>query len=113
LTGIKKLGIITAMDYGNTILIAIAILTLYGAIRLVTDIISAITFTGRTIKKITARAADMIFSNSAQTVKKQREIIDLPYRAIHTEFAPLKIDKRHKYQVNVEACEAYLASRRK
>jgi uncharacterized protein YhaN len=104
LTGIKKLGIITAMDYGNTILITVAILTLYGAIRLVTDVISIISAAARTIAKVSRK----IFSNSAQTVKKQREIIDLPYRAIRTE----KIDKRHKYIVNEDACRAYLASRK-
>ena len=96
------------MDNANTILITVAILTVYGAVRAVTDIISIIAAAARAIANLFRK----VIPKRAQTVKKQETIIDLPYRAIISKPA-VKIDRRNKYTVNVEACEAYLASRKK
>jgi len=92
------------MDYANEIIITALALTAYAAIRLVIDFLL---LADKIVTKL---------SNYAQTVDKPP--LSVPVQTnkvltkVPTSIAP-KVDKRHKYAVNVEACERYLASRAK
>lgn len=88
------------MDYANEIIITALALTAYGAIRLVIDFLLL-------ADKIVTKLA-----NYAQTVDKPPINVPVQANKVLTSIAP-KVDKRHKYAVNVEACERYLASRAK
>ena len=92
------------MDIWNTITIITIILALYGLIRLVKDIENAYYI----VKDYVTQKTNMLRKKSTADNKL---VQNLPANAIKATVQ--KIDRRNKYQVNVEACEAYLASRRK
>ncbi len=92
------------MDIWNTITIITIILALYGLIRLVKDIENAY----YNVKDYVTQKTNMLRKKSTADNKL---VQNLPANAIKATVQ--KIDRRNKYQVNVEACEAYLASRRK
>ncbi len=88
------------MDIWNTITIITIILALYGLIRLVKDIENAY-----------YNVKDYVTQKTKKSTADNKLVQNLPANAIKATVQ--KIDRRNKYQVNVEACEAYLASRRK
>lgn len=85
------------MEMTNDIIITLIALSCYGAVRVILDLLLAV---DNLVSKL---------AKPAQTVKK---VVDLPLGAI-AKHPAVKQDKRHKYTVNVEACEQYLASRQK
>ena len=88
------------MDYTFEIIITALALAAYGAIRLVIDVLLI-------ADKLVTKLA-----NYAKTVDKQPLSTPVQANKVPTSITP-KVDKRHKYTVNVEACERYLASRQK
>jgi len=92
------------MDIWNTITIITILFALYGLIRLVKDIENAY----YNVKDYVTLKTNMLRKKSTADNKLVR---NLPANAIKP--TAQKVDRRNKYQVNVEACEAYLASRRK
>jgi hypothetical protein len=96
------------MDIWNTITIITIVFALYGLIRLVKDIENAY----YNVKDYVTLKTNMLRKKSTADNKLVR---NLPANAIkHAPQATAqKVDRRNKYQVNVEACEAYLASRGK
>ncbi len=88
------------MDIWNTITIITILFALYGLIRLVKDIENAY-----------YNVKDYVTQKTKKSTADNKLVQNLPANAIKATVQ--KIDRRNKYQVNVEACEAYLASRRK
>ncbi len=88
------------MDIWNTITIITILFALYGLIRLVKDIENAY-----------YNVKDYVTQKTKKSTADNKLVQNLPANAIKA--TAEKIDRRNKYQVNVEACEAYLASRRK
>ena len=88
------------MDYAFEIIIAALVLAAYGAIRLVIDFLL---LTDKLVTKL---------ANYAKTVDKQPLDVPVKTNNVVTQIAT-KVDRRHKYTVNVQACERYLASRAK
>ena len=88
------------MDYTFELIITALALSAYGAIRLLIDFLS---LAGNIIAKL---------ANYAKTVDKP--LANTPPQASNVlKYTAPKVDKRHKYAVNVEACERYLASKSK
>lgn len=88
------------MDIWNTITIITILFALYGLIRLVKDIENAY-----------YNVKDYVTLKTKKSTADNKLVRNLPANAIKP--TAQKIDRRNKYQVNVEACEAYLASRGK
>lgn len=80
------------MNYSDEIIIALVVLAGYGAIRVVIDLLLA-------VEKVISK-----LSNYAQTVEKQYKTTE------KVEASTIRVDKRNKYTVNVEACRQYLNS---
>jgi hypothetical protein len=88
------------MDIWNTITIITIVFALYGLIRLVKDIENAY-----------YNVKDYVTLKTKKSTADNKLVRNLPANAIKS--TTQKVDRRNKYQVNVEACEAYLASRGK
>ena len=88
------------MDIWNTITIITILFALYGLIRLVKDIENAY-----------YNVKDYVTLKTKKSTADNKLVRNLPANAIKP--TTQKVDRRNKYQVNVEACEAYLASRGK
>ncbi len=88
------------MDIWNTITIITIVFALYGMYRLYKDIQNAY-----------YNVKDYVTQKTKKSTADNKLVQNLPANAIKATVQ--KIDRRNKYQVNVEACEAYLASRRK
>lgn len=88
------------MDYTFEIIITALALAAYGAIRLVIDFLLI-------VDKLVTKLA-----NYAKTVDKQPLTAPVQTNKVPKSTTP-NVDKRHKYTVNVEACERYLANRSK
>lgn len=88
------------MDIWNTITIIICLFALYGLVRMVKDIENAY-----------YNVRDYITLKTKKSTTDNKLTEKLPANAIKATAA--KIDRRNKYTVNVEACEAYLSSRAK
>lgn len=88
------------MDIWNTITIITIVFALYGLIRLVKDIENAY-----------YNVKDYVTLKTKKSTADNKLVRNLPANAIKP--TAQKVDRRNKYQVNVEACEAYLASRGK
>jgi hypothetical protein len=92
------------MDIWNTITIITIAFALYGMYRLYKDIQNAY----YNVKDYAKQKTNMLRKKSTADNKL---VQNLPMNAIKATVE--KVDRRNKYQVNVEACEAYLASKRK
>ena len=88
------------MDIWNTITIITITFALYGMYRLYKDIQNAY-----------YNVKDYVTQKTKKSTADNKLVQNLPANAIKA--TAQKVDRRNKYQVNVEACEAYLASRRK
>jgi len=88
------------MDIWNTITIITIVFALYGMYRLYKD-----------IQNTYYNVKDYVTQKTKKSTADNKLVQNLSANAIKATVQ--KIDRRNKYQVNVEACEAYLASRRK